>query len=325
MYNIDVYQSNIGIFVKRDYYGSFTQINGIDIDTFSLNQGFYFLEGIHQISSISKAVLNASKITGYELNTPSLASDSIPLHITPEQASLEFDDYNDITQWGSEFRHIESLYQPIYSKPENNTVDVEFTLNVLRTITIENYNAPQQMQIATIAHNKPVPVSTCNIVQYDDIQRLLTPEFLLHDRPCTISADTMYGIIRAHVKQNINPMAAQITNDYDFCFKVARRIKTKVTVHTTEKKKANGRSYSTPVFHRTTTDSKLVPLFDMAPKKYQEYTVLSGWSADSLAEMNEQIGVYLSALMEEINKTSAECPHCAGLGIIPCTLPTRKE
>ena len=319
MINLELYKSNLGIFLKTQY--GVDQINGIAIKSFPLNAGYYFLEGIHEITSVCRVQMGSQKIVGYELITPSLASDSIPINLTCSQVNLTYSHDDDEYLLGAEFGHIASLYKEVQIKTESRMVEEPFTIKVIRTVEIENYSAPQKMQvIGALGANQSQTVDLSYIVSYEDIERTLTPEFLLHDRPCTISSEIVYKIIRAHIKQNINSAVAQVTSDYDFCFTVQRRTKTKPTVHSSEKKKANGKSYATPVFVRRTTDEKLLPLFNMAPKKYQDYNAVAAWSADSLADMYEQIGVYLGVLMEEINKPTEECSHCAGHGIIHHTL-----
>ena len=54
---------------------------------------------------------------------------------------------------------------------------------------------------------------------------MLTPEFCIHERPCKLtSKKQMYSIVRNWIKTNINPKCAEITNDYDFCFTVKRKL-----------------------------------------------------------------------------------------------------
>jgi hypothetical protein len=46
------------------------------------------------------------------------------------------------------------------------------------------------------------------------------------------------------------------------------------------------------------------------------YTPIKGWEANSLKEMQEQVGVYLTSLMNEINLAVSECTACGGAGCI---------
>jgi hypothetical protein len=56
------------------------------------------------------------------------------------------------------------------------------------------------------------------------LERMLTPEFALHERPCSITSKQTYDIVRYYVKENIDPKQAEVTSDYDFCFTVKKKV-----------------------------------------------------------------------------------------------------
>jgi len=54
-------------------------------------------------------------------------------------------------------------------------------------------------------------------VSYDLLDELQLPDILLPLRPSGLTSLQTYKIIRKHVQDNINPKAAIITSDYNFC------------------------------------------------------------------------------------------------------------
>lgn len=323
-----VYRSNLGLFAKEVGYSRHDnpKFNGLEAKgkyrKIQVKKGYdtsewWFLEGVQEITSYETLQKGAPKLVMYELNIPSVACEQIPLHLLPEQVGMYRDDDGDY-QW-LRYSEMRGMYKAVYENTPDVWTAQEFKVVVLQDIQIDSFNNPVQMKVKQAYDNyggKESEVDLSSIITYSELEALLTPEFLMHERPCYLSGEQVYKIVRAHVRNHINGQYARITSDYDFCFTVQRKIAIKPHTNRTEIKKPNGRSYATPKYNVQTVQHKEVKLFEMAPKSYQSYPVIEGWHADNLKGMVEQIKAYLDNLMEEINRPTKECEHCNGMGHI---------
>ena len=310
------YKTNLGMFVQpqNSVYGSH-RLNG----SISLQAGWNHLKDVFEITSY-ETLQNGSTVTvGYVLKISSVANDEIPLNLTAEEVGSYYDDDEEETVW-TNYNDYKALYKPVTETLPSVWKEVPFELEVIREIQIDNYETPLQMTIGTpVRMQEPNWQSSddlSKVVLYEDIERILTPEFLLHERPCQLAPAQLYSIIRNWIKMNINPKVAFISSDYDFCFSVKRRIAIKPVTVKTEIKNQRGRSYATPKFTTKQVAYKDEMLFEMAPKAYNNYPVLTHWYASNLKDMAEQLKQYLQDLMDEINAEVVECEHCKGVGAI---------
>lgn len=310
------YKSNLGLFIypESSIYGEH-RING----NIKVQSGWQQLKDVFEITSYEVLQAGENKLTGFVLKISSVACEDIPLNLTPEQVDAYYDDAADERKWRN-YSEYEALYKPVYEKTTSQWKNMEFSVEIIRDIQIDNYEEPLKMSIGTaVRMQEPawnVSDELAKVVIYEDLERILTPEFLLHERPCQMHPIQLYSIIRHWVSRNINPKVAFISSDYDFCFTVKRRIAIKPVVVKTEIKKQNGRSFATPKFNTKQLTHKEEILFEMAPKVYNKYPVLEQWHASNLKEMAFQLKNYLDNLMEEINADVEECPHCKGVGAI---------
>ncbi len=313
---IKAYKTNLGLFVNPEssVYSSH-RLNG----SIPLVSGWRHLKDVEEITSCEILKPGEKKLVSHILKISSVACEAIPLKLLPEQVEMYYDDDSESYLWKSF-----SDYQALY-KPEHETLPpvwevIPFEVEVVREIVIDNYAEPIKMSVGTnVRIQQPSWNSSeelSKVVLYEDIERILTPEFLLHERPCQLAPSQVYSIVRNWIKLNINPKAAFISSDYDFCFTVKRRIAIKPVVVKTEIKKQNGRSYASPKFHTKQLASKEEILFEMAPSAYSKYPVIEQWHAANLKEMAAQLKNYLENLMDEINAEAVECEHCHGVGAI---------
>ena len=73
----------------------------------------------------------------------------------------------------------------------------EFDVKILRNLQIDSFEAPIKMEVkqcveGNYGKSESRTADLASIVTYEDIERLLTPEFLLHERPCTLSSSQMF-------------------------------------------------------------------------------------------------------------------------------------
>lgn len=325
MTKINYYKTNLGIFLERaslGYYANLEshKINGKKIAEWAVGDKaskWVFLKDVHSIDSIEEKVAAKNTKIGYELKIASLESPEIPLTLSVADVN-EFTDDDGDDEWRF-YSDYQALYKPVYETSPEAWKPVDYELCLLREIQVDNYEAPQKMAVTMTEGNyggKPFTYDLSSVVTYSDIEQMLTPEFMLHERPCSLSSQQVYKIVRNHIKNNIVNTVAEITSDYDFCFTVKRKVAVKPYVKKNEQLKNNGKSYHPPRFSSQSITHNSVEIFEMtdAKAKYGKYSVIQGWEANSLRDMKEQMERYLQELMDEINKPVAQCTHCNGTG-----------
>jgi hypothetical protein len=278
------------------------------------------LVGVTEINTLqaygSKIVVN----TRWELVNPEDVSLGIPLTLTPEQADEYYDDDDYTYSLGSnsEYQRFSSMYTRKYDYQDGELGNIEFEIVNTQEVSVSDVDNFKDMKIATHINKSTKAEAVQNLsslVTYSDIEQLLVHPLAIHNRPCSVSKDTTYNIVRNYIKQNINPHHARITSDYDFCFTVKKLVHIKPIEIKREHKKANGRSYATPKFTYSTKQHKELDLFEMCPaKKYGGYTPIDGFNGENLEDLAENIKLYLDELMEVINTPVHECVHCNGVG-----------
>ena len=147
------------------------------------------------------------------------------------------------------------------------------------------------------------------VIQHDTLATLFVPSIVVNNIPCSISGEHLYDIIRQHIKANINHDVARITSDYDFCFTVQKVIKLEEPI-TVFKVDAKGKKKQ----HIKT--ERLVPIFEMSPNAYQDYTPVPSISANNEEELKGKIDDIISNIMSHINKREFECHCCKGKGTV---------
>ena len=338
---IKYYSTNIGVFFKVDgYYSHYdlsghfgiVEINGKDVTPLVPNNGWYHFEG--ELKDFKKRNPPKKEQVGWRLINPEIASEKIPLALSMEQLKQVWDSDEDEYTYHGAYASLVSLYQHDYTELPSEIVPVEVELVKLRDLHIENYEAPSEMKIQVQYGNyggKLQVQDLSKVAVFADIERMLTPDFLLHTRPCSLTSEQVYKIVRAHILNNIDGKVARVTSNYDFCFAVEKIIETKPYEVKTEKLTSGMRSYKPPRFTTTTKTTKQQKIFEMTWKGahhgggYTGYTCIEPWEANSLKELYEYMQQYLKDLMQEINKPVVECQHCNGLGCITKTIGTNER
>ena len=337
---IQYYLTNIGVFFKFDgYYSHSTiaqnnivEINGKDVTSLVPNNGWYHFEG--ELKDFKKRNPPKKEQIGWRLINPEIASEKIPLTLTLQQIQKTWDSEDEDYAFTGSYASLVSLYQHDYTELPSEIVPVGVDLVKLRDLHIENYETPSEMKIQVQDGNyggKLQVQDLSKVAVFADIERMLTPEFLLHTRPCSLTSEQAYKIVRAHILNNIDGKVARATSNYDFCFAVEKIIETKPYTVKTEKFTSSLRSYKPPRFTTATKTTKQQKIFEMTWKGahhgggYTGYTCIEPWEANSLKELYEYMQQYLKDLMLEINKPVVECQHCNGLGCITKTIGTNER
>lgn len=328
---IKAHKTNLGTFFKiADPYFSDLEkmqvisINGIPTkDIKKAYSGWYLIEG--DIQEVIKSAPVPVKIIGYELTDKKYASAVIPVYIPAEDVTTEWDDNSESRVWTGTYDDLQGFYTTVLSESGITQEVVQFEVEYLDELQIDCYNAPVQMQVTLTGERAYPPltkeVDLSSVVNYSDIEKMLTPEFLLHERPCTLSSKQVYSIVRSHILANLDGKYARVTSNYDFCFEVKKVVSTPTFTVKKEKLTSRGNSYKPARFENKSENSKLISVFNMTwdkadkGKGYGDYSVIPGWSATSLQAMQEQVKNYLEELMLVINSPAKECEHCRGVGM----------
>lgn len=343
MIKIQYYSTNIGVFFKFDGYYSYStigqnnivEINGKDVTSLVPNNGWYHFEG--ELKDFKKRNPPKSEQIGWKLKNPDIASEKIPSVLSLKELTYTYDPEDEDSDgkiYMGEYADIGVLYEPMLEAVPEEISLVEVELVKLRDLHVENYNVPSEMKVQIQDGNyggKTQVQDLSTIAVFSDIERMLTPDFLIHARPCSLTSHQVYKIIRAHVLNNIDGKVARVTSNYDFCFAVDKVIETKPYSTKKEQLTRSGRSYKPPRFTTGTKSTKQQKIFEMTWKGahngggYTGYTCIEPWEADSLQELYDNMQKYLSDLMEEINKPVIECQHCNGLGCITKVIGTNER
>lgn len=283
---------------------------------------WYQIDGEQEVLSYKEKVSDTRVLVGFDLKDPSMEIDGkIPAYLSVEEVKQHWDDGVDDYRWEN-YDNIRPLYEGKFETTVGGYQDVEFEAECLGEVEGDVTKPVQTVFSVPVdsnwSHKGDKSVKIESIAHYSELDRILTPEFAIHNKPCTLSSKQTYDIVRTYIKDNIDPKQAIITSDYEFCFTVKKKVAVKPWVNTTEKKKGNGRSYATPKISKQTVDHKQVQIFEMThdQQNYKGYSVIKGFSGNNLEDLVETIKDYLEELMSYINCPVSECEHCGGTGHI---------
>lgn len=332
---IETYKSEKGLFFAQAGFG-YSGRNVLQVNNYLFNESivevqnthhrsWFLLEGQESITSIKKKAPTQYINHRWELIDKEDNELCLPETLTTQEAFEWYDEDDYCHYIGKECDQYKyrSLYKRTYDIAPQEWVDCtdDFEIVNLGTIKVEDVESFQDAKVYVLGERdyKKVPLETklINVTKFNEIEEMLTPDLLIHNRPCKVDADTTYKIIRNHVRENIDGRYARITSDYDFCFTVKKVVSIKPYEYKTEEKKSNGKSYKRPRFRTTKVENKLVEIFEMCPSKpYQKYTPIQGFEGDNLKDLAENIKLYLDELMAVINEPLKECEFCQGTGHI---------
>lgn len=210
--------------------------------------------------------------------------------LTPKIVSYsDFDDNYD---------EVRGLYTYKYDEVEEGFEDVKFEVNVIEEV--EGEFEMKQLQYTP---------------KYNFLDQIQTHPKLLPLKPCKLTHEQSYKIIRDFVKNNIDSKYAVITSDYDFCFTVKKKIELyeprqyQVDINMMHKRRK-------PKYETRYQRSREVTIFEVAPKSYQSYTIVEPFEGNSYEDLLMNIDTYLKELITKINDPLTECECCKGTGVI---------
>jgi hypothetical protein len=221
-----------------------------------------------------------------------------------------------------EFSNIYSFYILISDTQEPIEDLIEFEVVVLSEIELIHapvYDSYKVQSDPSWEHKGTTDVKMESRIKNFLVDEMLTPEILIHTKPCSMNGNLLYPIVRQYIKDHIDSRYAEITSDYAFCFTVVKKFllaKPYETQH--EILTAKGKSFRTKKFKKKLHTDRKVEVFEMTPpeKQYGKYTVLKGIEGKNHEDLQEKIEIYLKSLMTMINEPLIECDSCKGTGVV---------
>lgn len=214
-----------------------------------------------------------------------------------------------------------ALYEPVYEEIAGGLDDVAFEVINLGTYTIEDPTNLKSRKIKLSSDGsyckKGIEQDLSSIATYDDLTKILTPEFAMDQVPCSLTSKQMYRIVRQHIIENLDYKENAITSNYDFCFTVKKRVHTKPFM--TTETYYSGRNLKSKSVKK---EEKLVEVFEMTwagykgAGGYEGYTCIPAMSGNSLDDLYMKVTKYLDDLIDTLNQRVRECVCCGGSGHI---------
>lgn len=267
-----------------------------------------------EIETIQRKAPNTYVNPRYELIDKSLESDKIKPLVSIEDATDGKDeDGHGILK--ESFRSIAALYELKRDIQDNGFIDVDFSLNV--TLNLDHDIGTPQFSYGVYGewdHHGKTQITWRDISENNIIPLISLPELVHHEVPVKLTSKQFYNIVRAHVKDNIDPKYAKITSDYEFCFAVDKNITLNNPYEETFYK-LFGKKNQKPV--KKWVSNRAVKIFEMthSEENYKGYTPIKGIEASNIKELKLKVDAYLEDLMSKINRPLKECSHCSGYGV----------
>lgn len=252
----------------------------------------------------------------YVLRDSSFESKQVPAVIPREEAAeWDSDDYG--WRWKEQYSKLESLYER-KSDPQPDVIK-EVPFEIVAHVKVERIINPDIFSYKTYDGGQFSSLETTtqeDSVHYQLMDRIVFPGFALPTKQCKLSSKKSYAIIRAFIKDKINPKWAEITSDYDFCFTV----KKKIQLHEPIEYQVDVASLRArkPRYKTKLQTHRDVVVFEMthAERKYKGYPILPGFEGKDLEDLKRNIDEYCNELIARINEPFVDCPKCKGTGVL---------
>lgn|SRR5574343_210496 len=314
------YKTNVGYFVKVNtayahaIFAGYV-VNGLTHDDAIKINGYAKLDS--EVTSVQKHIAPARKLLHYTLKDKELESSKLPLIVK----QYWDEDAEETKLQGVE--GYEALYEPVYEVTEGYLEDVPFVIIQMGEYLIDDPTniKDRKIKLAGVSnmwHGKTIEEELSKVVVYDDIVKLLTPEFALTQAPCKLTSHQMYRIVRQYLLENLDMKENIITSNYDFCFTVKKRVHTKPFI-TTESYLTGRNKWKSK---QVTKTEKQVEVFEMTYSGYkgtggyEGYTCIPELKGDSLQDLSDKLDEYLYDLVHVLNQPVKECECCGGTGHI---------
>ena len=332
---LDYYKSDKGIYVASHHISYLNRRDELDkhrpvkinekLPQKTHHVSWLFVEGETELKSLSIETTGERCNYRWELrdSTPELVKKTLPKVITQEDSDEYYDDDDGYCIGGKcEHSEYQNFYTRTYDTNPDYFKDQDIEITLLGDIESNWVKSPVDAKYSvwrsSYKHEGDTSLDISDIASFSELSKIMTPDLLLHNQPCSLTSEQTYKIVRKYVSDNIDPKWARITSDYDFCFTVKKKIAIKPYVRVNEQTKRNGRSYRKPRLSTTKVTHKEQQIFEMTHKRanYHGYTAIAGFNGDNLQDLIDNIEQFLNELMDHINAPLSECNHCNGSGHI---------
>jgi hypothetical protein len=269
---------------------------------------------VSSIEKIEKVVPETKTLTGYSLKPDYAPTAGMPARVDQKFFGEEY--YENI---------LYPLYTAEYEVTPETTEPTEVEVEVVAEVDGELIEASIHFPVygAYPKTDGKCWAITSDRVKLGLLDEIITPEILRQERPCELSSQDSYAIIRAHIKDNIDPKVAEITSDYDFCLTVTKRI----PLAKKEEYKVDenfslfgGRRKRKPKIVTKYREARRIEIYKIAPRLngrvYDGYPEAPMFRGENARNLKDNIDTYLEELMEEINRPARDCPNCNGEGVL---------
>lgn len=281
-------------------------------ETFS--KGWYQIDIPKNNELIIEETIDGEKYNErYEIKDKEYISNKLPEIIKIEDREKYYDeDYED-------YKILNEFYNYKYDEKEPYKKILEYDMEIL--FEINNFKFPEKFEygfegIRRWNFNEEPYIINRDSIEHQELDKIIFPDLLLINRPCSLSSKQMYDITRKYIKDNIDNSIAKITDDYDFCFKVKKIVKLLVPEKITYQNLFGRTKKEREKIICSTKEYKEVEIFEMTyePENYKGYTAIKPMYANSEYELKQKIDTWLKELINQINKPLVQCPHCNGTG-----------
>jgi len=204
------------------------------------------------------------------------------------------------------------FYEKKYDKElpgrEKIPFELEIILEIARVKEYKGWSYPilkdnwARVPDATITEKDP---------RFGLIREMSIPSILLPEGPCALSAEETFAIIRAYVKEHIDPRYAEISSDYRFSFTVYKRIRVAQPIPYTAEEGRGRRKRKVTRYN----DYRKSEVLDISTDgKYGEIPI--PFRGDDRDDLKRNIDKFLKDLIKKINEPIVECAKCIGAGVV---------
>jgi len=299
-------------------------INGKKTEA-SFTSGWLFLPDETEIKIVQK--INPSIPTNYRyelIDETFERGNDIPLSIKREDNEyLVYDEEYYEWKFKNECKHLSSLYSLKWDKTDESYEDVTDFETILIADIKSNFGKTEFKVKCynenSWGKNEIINLSS-SLIKTDYVSSIVFPDVMKENLPCSIDGNVMYRILRAYITQNIDPKYAIITSNYDFCFKVEKKISLfDIKEYTVDVNNSvfNKRKRKPKYEKRYKTDRKSI-CFEMTPpsRKYENYTPMDGISGMDYKDLEKNILEKCKEIINIINEPLCDCPFCKGRGVV---------
>lgn len=313
-------RSNIG--------GGVTKVNGKPLTRCLNKPDWYFIEGDQEITSMTKLVYGKPCNPHWVLRDESVAIDGvIPVQISCEDADEQYSEYEHYFGSKSPYYKYAGLYVRKEDREPNTDEPVEFKAHnngYLDQTYVDNSCIGKTYTVYKDdywTHQGTKELNLYDITEYSELEELIVPELAIHNRPCRLSEENSFRIIRGWLEKNLDKSQYRFASNYKTSIAIDKSVGMEPYVEDEPILKKNGRPYAKPRFNRIKHTQTWHRVFELRvekrekEKKRYKKVLVEPFKGESLQDLKDNIDTYLDQLTKFLKTPLEKCPCCAGSGI----------